>query len=115
MPILTLNNVVWVNISAVLFDKSQQVVKTSTAGRVPVCYEVVNLLIEPQNFLLMSLICKLKGFYLIFTVCDDLLMVFLHFVCKLLPNLWEHHFAAMLSEVFCFWLLTSSYIPSSLM
>ena len=35
------------------------------------------------------------------------LMVFLHFVCKLLSNLWEHHITTMLSEVFYLRLLTS--------
>ena len=43
------------------------------------------------------------------TVCDGLLMFFLHFVSKLLSNLWEHHITTMLSEVFCFWLLTWKY------
>ena len=34
-------------------------------------------------------------------------MAFLHFVCKLLSNLWEHHITTMLSDVFCIRLLTS--------
>ena len=38
LPILTSNNVVWVNFSAVLFDETQHVVKTSMAGYVPICY-----------------------------------------------------------------------------
>ena len=65
LPILASNNVVWVNFFAVLFDKTQHVVKTSTAGCVPVCYEIIGLFIEPKDFLLMGLtffsICKLKG------------------------------------------------------
>ena len=69
LPVLTSNNVVWVSLSAVLFDKTQHIVKTSTTGYVPVCYEVINLFIKPQNFLLMGLvlftICKLKGLYLV--------------------------------------------------
>ena len=68
LPILTSNNVVWVNFFAVRFDKTQHFVKTSTAGYEPVCYKIVNLFIEPQNFLLMFLVSKLKGFYLIVTV-----------------------------------------------
>ena len=53
LPVLTLNNVIWVNLFAVLFDKTQHVVETSTAGYVPVCHEVIGLFIEPENFLLM--------------------------------------------------------------
>ena len=79
LPILTSNNVIWVNFFAILFNETQHVVKTSTTGYMPVCYEVINLFIEPQNLLLMFLICKLKGLYLIFTTCDGLLMVFLYF------------------------------------
>ena len=63
--VLKSNNVVWVNVLAVLFEEAQHVGKTSTTGYVPVCYEIINLFIEPQNFLLMFIICKLKGFYLI--------------------------------------------------
>ena len=44
----------------------QHVAKASAAGYVTVCYEVINVFIKPQNFLLMGLICKLKGLYLIF-------------------------------------------------
>ena len=65
LPVLTSNNVVWVNFSAVLFGETQHVVKTSTSGFVPVCYEVIHLFIEPQNFLSVGLICELKGLYLI--------------------------------------------------
>ena len=72
LPVLTSNNVVWVNFFAILFNETQHVVTTSAMGCVPVCYEVVNLFIEPQNFLLMGLvfffISKLKGLYLIVTV-----------------------------------------------
>ena len=68
LPILASNNVVWMNFSAVLFDETQHVVKTPTSGCVPVFYEIVNLFIKPENFLLILLICKLKGFYLVVTV-----------------------------------------------
>ena len=61
LPVLTSNNVVGVNFFAILFDKTQHGVKTSTVGNVHVCYEVINLFIEPQNFLLMLLISKLKA------------------------------------------------------
>ena len=68
LPVLTSNNVTWVNFSAVLFNETQLIVKISTTGYIPVCYEVINLFIEPQNSLLMLLICKFKGLYLIVTV-----------------------------------------------
>ena len=54
--VLTPNNVIWVNASAFVYDGTQQAVKTSTAGCVPGCYEIINLFIRPQNFLLMSFI-----------------------------------------------------------
>ena len=66
------------NFFAILFNEAQHVTKTFTAGYVPVCYEVINLFIEPQNFLLMGLICKLKGLYLIVRAFDGLLMFFLY-------------------------------------
>ena len=74
LSILTSNNVIWVNFSAILFDETQHVVKTSTTGYVTVCCEVISLFINPQNFLLKLFICKLKDFYLIVTACDGLLM-----------------------------------------
>ena len=121
LPILTSNNVIWLNFFAILFDERQHVVKASTAGYVPVCYEVINFFIEPQNLLLMGLICKLKGLYLIITVCDGLLMFFLYFVCKLQPNMRNQHNSTFLQqcllESFAFgcWLENnSSYIPSQL-
>ena len=109
LSLLTTNNVIWVNFPTIPFDETQDVVKTSTTGYVPVCYEVISLFIKPQNFLLMFFICKLKGFYLIVTTCDGLLMVFLHFDCKLLLNMRKQHIAAVSSEVFCLWLLTWKY------
>ena len=72
LSLLTSNNVIRVKLSVALFDETQHVVKTSTARYVPVCHEIVNFFIKPQNFLLMELafffICKLKGLYLIVTV-----------------------------------------------
>ena len=79
LSILTSNNVIRVNLFAILFDKAQHVVKISTTGYVPVFNEVINLFNKLQNFLLMLLISKLKGLYLIVTVCDGLLMLFLYF------------------------------------
>ena len=83
LHVLTSENVIWVNFAAVLFDKTQHVVKTSTTGYVPVCDEIINLFIKPQNFLLKGLAFfffrKLKGLYLIVTVCCGLLMFFLYF------------------------------------
>ena len=75
LPVLTSNNIIWVNFSAILFDETQHVVKTSTMGYVPICYEILNLFTEAQNFLFMFFICKLKGVYLIVTVCEGLLML----------------------------------------
>ena len=87
LPILTSNNIIEVNFSVILFDETQRVVKTSTMGYVSVCYEIINLFVEPQNFLFVFFICKLKVFYLIVMVFDGLLMFFLHFVCELLLHL----------------------------
>ena len=53
LSVLTSNNVICVNFFAILFDETQHVVKTSTTGYVPVCYEVINPFIKPQDFLLM--------------------------------------------------------------
>ena len=85
LPVLTSINVAWVNFSAAVLDKTQRVAKTSTVGYVPVCYEIVNLFIKPQHFLLMFFICKLKGLYLVVTICDGFLMLsldLLHFCIK---------------------------------
>ena len=73
---------------AILFDETQHVVKTSMTGYVPVFYEVINLFIKPQNFLLMLLLSKLTGFYLIVTVCDGLLMFFLNFFNSCIKPTW---------------------------
>ena len=96
--VLTSNNVIWVNFSTILFDETQRVVKAPTTGYVPVCYEIINLFIKLQNFLLM-------GLYLIFFFFDGLLVFFLYFVCKLLSNMRKQHIAAVSSECFCLWLL----------
>ena len=48
--VLTSNNVIWVNFSAILFDKTQHVVKTCATGYVPVCYKVINLFISLKIF-----------------------------------------------------------------
>ena len=70
LSILPPNNVIWVGLFTVLFNEAQQVVKISTKGYVPVFYEVINLFIKLQNFLLTFLICKLKGLYLIIFFFD---------------------------------------------
>ena len=106
LSILTSNNVIWVNSSAIIYDETQHVVKTSMTDHMPVFYEVINLFIKPQKFLLIFFICKLKGFCLIVTACDGLLRFFLYFVCKLLSNIRKQYIAAVSSEVFCLWLLT---------
>ena len=91
LPVLTSNNVIWVNFSTILFDETQYVCQNIHGAHMLVCYEVINLFIKSQNFLLM--------------VCDGLSMFFLHFVCKLPPNMRKQHIAAVSSEVFCLWLL----------
>ena len=96
MSILTLNNVMWVGFSAILFDETQQVVKKSTTGYVPVCCEIINFFIEPQNFLLMFLIFKLKCFYLIVMACDGLLMFFLNLFNSRINPTWHY----VLQDVF---------------
>ena len=100
LPILTLNNVIWVKFSAILFEETQHVVKISTAGYVPVCYQVINLFIELQNFLLMLLIFKLKGLYLIVTACDGLLMFFLDLFDSCIKPTWYDVFQDVLFERF---------------
>ena len=72
LSILASNNVIWVNLLAILFDETQYIVKISTTGYVPVFYEVINIFIKPQNFLLM-------GLYLIVFFFHGLLMFFLYF------------------------------------
>ena len=94
--VLTLNNIIWVDFSTILFDETQHVVKTSIAGYVPISYEIVNLFIEPQNFLLMFFICKLKGFYLIVTVCDALLMISFDLFNSCIKPTWYNIFQDVL-------------------
>ena len=99
----------WVSLFAILFDETLHVVKIYTTGYVPVSYKVINLFIKSQNFLLMFFICKLKGLYLIIFFFYGLLMFFLYFVCKPLPNMGKQHITAVSSEIFCLWLLTLKY------
>ena len=73
---------------AILFDETQHVLKTSTTGHVPVCYKIINLFIKLQNFLFMFFIYRLKGFYLIVTVCDGLLMLFLDLFNPCIKSMW---------------------------
>ena len=84
------------NFSAILFDETQHVVKTSMMGYVPICYEIINLFIKSQNFLLIFLICMLKGFSLIVTVCDDLLMLSLDLFNSCLKPTWYDIFQDVL-------------------
>ena len=108
IPILTSNNIVWMPFSAILFNEIQHVVKTSKAGYVLVFYEAANLFIKLQNFLLMLRICKLKGFYLIVTVCDGLLMLpldlFNFYIKPLLYDVFQdvpfEHFTLIFSRVY---------------
>ena len=100
LSILTSNNVIWVNFSTILFDETQHVAKTSTVGYVPVCYEIINLFIEPQNFMFMFFICKLKGFYLIVTACDGFLMLFLDLFNSCIKSTWYDIFQDVLPKCF---------------
>ena len=84
------------NFPAILFDETQHVVKTSMMGYVPICYEIINLFIKSQNFLLIFLICMLKGFSLIVTVCDDLLMLSLDLFNSCLKPTWYDIFQDVL-------------------
>ena len=79
LSILTSNNVIWVGLFSIFFNEAQHVIKISMTGYVPVFYEVINLFIKPQTFLLMFFICKLKDLYLIIFFFGGLLMFFLYF------------------------------------
>ena len=87
LSILTLNNVMWVDLFAILFNEAQHV-KISMTRYMPAFYEVINLFIKLQNVLLMFFICKLKGFYLIVTVCDGLLMLSLDLFNSCIKPTW---------------------------
>ena len=56
LSILISNNVIWMDLLAILFNEAQHIVKISTTGYVPVFWEVINLFIKPQNFLLMDVV-----------------------------------------------------------
>ena len=88
LSILTLNNVIWMALLSILFDEAQDVVKISTTGYVPVFYEVINLFIKPENFLLMFSIYKLKGLYLIIFSFDGLLMLSLDLFNSCIKSTW---------------------------
>ena len=87
LPILTSNNVIWVGLLAILFDEAQRVVKISTTGYVPVFYEVIDLFIKLQKFLLFF-ICKLKDLYLIIVFFDGLLMLPLDLFNSCIKSTW---------------------------
>ena len=98
--VLISNNVVWVNFFAVLFDEARHVVKTSAVEYVPVCYEIINLFIKPQNFILMLFVCKLKGFYLIVLVSDGVLILSLDLFNSCIKPRWYDIFQDMLLKCF---------------
>ena len=58
LSISTSNNIIWGSLFAILFNEAQHVVKISTTGYVLVFYEVINLFVKLQHFLLMFFICK---------------------------------------------------------
>ena len=86
--VLTSNNVIWVDILAIIFNEAQHLVKISTTWYVPVFYEVITLSIEPQNVLLMLFICKLKGLYLIIFFFNGLLMLSLDLFNSCIKPAW---------------------------
>ena len=98
--VLTSNNVVLVNFSAILFNEIRHVAETSTVSYVSVCYEPINLFIEPQNFLLIFFICKLKGLYLIVMICDSLLMFSLDLFNSCIKPTWYNIFQYVLLKCF---------------
>ena len=89
LTILTPNNVIWVNFSAILFNEAQNV-KTSTTGYVPVFQRVINLFIKPQNYLLIFSICKLKGLYLVVFFFNGLLMLSLYLFNSCIKSTWYY-------------------------
>ena len=116
LSILASNNVIWVGLLALLFNKAQHIVKTYTTGYV--FYEVINILffsfhelsmifIKPQNLMLMGpaffFICKLKGLH---TTCKIFNFYCMQLITNLLPNMRKQHIKTVASEVFCLWLLT---------
>ena len=90
--IFTSNNAMWVSLLAILFDKTQNVVKIPTTGYVPVFYEVINLFIKLQNFLLMFFICKFKGLYLMIFFFDGSLILFLDLFNSCIKPTWYNDF-----------------------
>ena len=113
LSVLALNNVIWVKFSAILFDEKQHVVKTSAAGYMLVCYEIINLFIKSQNFLLMGFICKFKGLYLIVTACDGMLMFFLDLSDSCIKTTWYDVFQDMfLKHLALFFSRVYSHIKS---
>ena len=98
--VLTSNNVVLVNFSAILFNEIRHVAETSTVSYVSVCSEPINLFIEPQNFLLIFFICKLKGLYLIVMICDSLLMFSLDLFNSCIKPTWYNIFQYVLLKCF---------------
>ena len=85
LSILTSNNVIWVDLPAILFNEVQHSVEISTTRYVPVFYEVISLFIKPQHFLLVFFICKLKGFNLILFL-QWLRLIFEPQMAKLFPQ-----------------------------
>ena len=64
------------------------------------CYEINNLFIKPQNFLLMFFICKLKGLHLIVTVFDGLLILSLDLFSSCIKPTWSYVFQDVLLKCF---------------
>ena len=75
------------------------------ASYMPVCYEAINLFTEPQNFMLMFLICRFKGLYLIVFLFDGLLMLSLDLFNFCIKSTWYDVFLDVLlkSLTLIFW------------
>ena len=100
LPVLTSNNVVWVSLFAIFLMKHSTFSKHPPwATRLFSMRSLISF-IEPQNFLLMFFIYKLKGLYLIVTACDDLLMLSLYLFNSCIKSTWYNVFQDVLRKCF---------------
>ena len=98
--VLTLNNVIWLNFFAIFF------MKNNTLSKHP---RRATFFIEPQNFLLMFFIRKLKGLYLIVTVYDGLLMLSLDLFNSCIKPTWYDVFQDVRFKCFTLGLFAFDY------
>ena len=98
--VLTLNNVIWLNFFAIFFTKNNTLSKHPRRA---------TFFIEPQNFLLMFFIRKLKGLYLIVTVYDGLLMLSLDLFNSCIKPTWYDVFQDVRFKCFTLGLFAFDY------